>query len=302
MAQKAGIKCGRTTRQEGTCEAPRDDFTRAHIGCFTDSLRRFIQCAFVCLVLGLPGMESRSQTLFHDDLEGGTSHWSVYAYPGAPACTALSYVSILTDPQSNHTPGGAFGFQLSRASDRMVHDFDPTPFPGTGIHLSLWYYDAMNMTSGDFEAFDLRNANNSQILGFATRDYVDRPNLYWCRVLSVTGSDPTGGSGYRATTIQRTLGWHCLEILQFRDPAHLNTADFYVDGVLALHQTDVVDAALTRVVLGLGWSGNPSQTGYVDDITVQAIPEPGAILLACLGVAVILCRRAEHQTIRRLGR
>ena len=150
----------------------------------------------------------------------------------------------------------------------------------------------MNMSYGDFEAFDLRNMDNSQILGFATRAYYDRPDYYWCRVLSVTGPDPTGGSGYRASSIRRTLGWHHLEIVQYRDLEHLNTAEFYIDSVLALRETDVFDTALNRVVLGLGWSGNPSQTGYVDDIRVQIIPEPGLLSLAAAGVvAVVAIRR-----------
>jgi hypothetical protein len=172
---------------------------------------------------------------------------------------------------------------MTRASDRMVHDLDLSLYGPVSLHLSLWYYDALNMSSGDFEAFDLRSPDNSQILGFATRAYADRPDFYWCRVLAVTGYDPTGGSGYRPTGIQRTLGWHHLEILQYRDSEHLNTAEFYVDDVLALRQTDVVDTALNRIVLGLGWSGNPSQTGYADDITVQIVPEPGVWGLALAG-------------------
>jgi hypothetical protein len=119
-------------------------------------------------------------------------------------------------------------------------------------------------------------------------------------VLSVTSTDPTGGSGYRATAIPRTLGWHCLEIYQHRELAYLNTADFYVDGVLALHETDVVDTVVNRLVLGLGWSGNPSQTGYVDDITVQVVPEPSALALALAGIpAAALFRRIASARARR---
>ena len=84
------------------------------------------------------------------------------------------------------------------------------------------------------------------------------------------------------------------------DLAHLHTADFYVDGVLALHETDVVDTAVNRVVLGLGWSGNPSQTGYVDDITVQAVPEPSVLALALAGIpAAALFRRATSARAHR---
>lgn len=238
---------------------------------------------------------AQAQVLFHDDLEAGTANWSVYSYPGAPACTPLTYASTVTVTNANHTPGGAFGFQMTRASDRDVHDLDPSTYGADGLHLSLWYYDAVKMTYGDFESFDLRSTDNSQILGFATRDYSDRPNYYWCRVLKVTGTDPTGGSGYRATTIPRTVGWHDLEIYQYRDTDHLNTAEFYIDGVLALRETDVVDTTLSRIALGLGWNGNPSQTGFVDDITVQAIPEPGVAALALAGAAAALFGQARKR-------
>jgi hypothetical protein len=61
--------------------------------------------------------------------------------------------------------------------------------------------------------------------------------------------------------------------------------------MLALRQTEVVDTTSSRVVLGLGWAGNSSATGYVDDITVQIVPEPAtrclltAALIALPGVA-----------------
>jgi hypothetical protein len=252
----------------------------------------FLLCSAVCLL----GIAGGAQTLFDDNLEGGAGNWSVYSYPGAPVCTPLTYVSNATDPNANHTPGGAFGFKMTQASDRVVHDLDLSLYGSVGLHLSLWYYDAMNMSSGDFEAFDLRSPKNSQILGFATRAYADRPDFYWCRVLTVTGNDPTGGTGYRPTSIRRTSGWHQLEILQYRDLEHLNTAEFYVDGVLALRQTDVVDTELNRIVLGLGWSGNPSQTGYADDITVQIVPEPTLLSLALAGVLTATALRRTGRT------
>lgn len=249
-------------------------------------------CSGLCFL----GVAGDAQAIFSDDLESGPGNWTVYSYPGAPVCTPLTYVSTATNPNANHTPDGAFGFKMTQASDRMVHDMDLSLYGAVGLHVSLWYYDAMNMTPGDFEAFDLRSPNNSQILGFATRDYPDLPNYYWCRVLSVTGYDPTGGTGYRATSIQRTLGWHHLEILQYRDPEHANTAEFYVDGVLALRETDVVDTALNRVVLGLGWSGNPSQTGYTDDISVQVVPEPCELSLVLAGALTAAAFRCIGRT------
>jgi hypothetical protein len=253
---------------------------------------RFLSCSGICFL----GIAGAAQTVFEDNLEGGASNWSVYSYPGAPVCTPLTYASTATDPNANHTPGGSFAFKMTRASDRVVHDLDLSLYGAVGLHLALWYYDAMNMSSGDFEAFDLRSPNNSQILGFATRAYADRPDFYWCRALTVTGDDPTGGTGYRPTSIRRTLGWHHLEILQYRDLEHMNTAEFYVDGVLALRQTDVVDTELNRIVLGLGWSGNPSQTGYADDITVQIVPEPCVLSLALAGALTAAALRRVGRT------
>jgi len=252
--------------------------------------------SFIGLGFCLSGILGQAQTLLHDNLEGGPGNWSVYSFPGAPICTPMTYISTAADPKANHTPGGSFGFKMTRASDRVIHDLNLSPYGNVGLHFSLWYYDAMNLSYGDFESFDLRSPNNSQILGIATRAYSDRPDYYWCRVLSVTGFDPTFGSGYRSTSVKRTVGWHHLEIIQYRDAEHLNTAEFFVDGVLALRQTDVVDTALSRVVLGLGWSGNPSQTGYVDDIMVHVVPEPAMSSLSLAGLTIALARRSGRRS------
>ena len=85
------------------------------------------------------GSVAEGQLIFDDNLEGGAANWSVYSYPGAPACTPLSYVSTATDPNGNHTAGGAFGFEMTRASDRMVTDLNLSSYGSPGLRLSLWY-------------------------------------------------------------------------------------------------------------------------------------------------------------------
>src|ERR1039458_2853243 len=52
---------------------------------------------------------AKGQTIFHDELEGGAGNWSVYAYPGAPACTPMSYVSTGTAPTAHRGRGGGAG-------------------------------------------------------------------------------------------------------------------------------------------------------------------------------------------------
>lgn len=225
------------------------------------------------------------QVLLHDDLETGAGIWSTY--PGSPACTPLSYVTTATEPGANHTPGGKGGFQMTRSSDRVFRDLDSSVYGSAGLHLSCWYYDALNLAASDFESFDIRDEGSSQILGFATRgNFYSASTFYWCRVLDLTSSDLPGG-GYKVTGVQRTLGWHHLEIFQYRDTERVNTAEFYIDDTLALRQTEVVDITLTRVVLGLGWEGNSSQTGFVDDITVSVVPEPSSFSIISSGVLVL---------------
>jgi hypothetical protein len=118
---------------------------------------------------------------------------------------------------------------------------------------------------------------------------------YLCRVL--TAADGSAGPGWTATPILRTAGWHQFEIVQCRGTS-AHTAEFYIDGIMAHRNTNVLDLALDRVVLGLGWSYNIYQAGYVDDIALYVVPEPGVATLAALGAALsMICRRKRPSAL-----
>ena len=86
------------------------------------------------------------------------------------------------------------------------------------------------------------------------------------------------------------------EIVQYRGPS-AHTAEFHIDGVLADRNTDVLDLILDRLVLGLGWSYNIYQAGYVDDIAPYVVPEPAVTALAGLGAALLMVHRRGKRAI-----
>jgi hypothetical protein len=93
-------------------------------------------------------MATAQTPLWTDDLEQGSGNWTIYSFPGAPACTSLQYVSTATDPNCNHTPGGSYGLAMTAASDRVIHDVDLSAYPGASLRLSLWFYDVLDTRSG----------------------------------------------------------------------------------------------------------------------------------------------------------
>jgi hypothetical protein len=229
--------------------------------------------------------QTNGPILFSDDLEQGPDAWTIF--PGNPICTAPRYVTTATDPNANHTLGGSAGFQLTAASDRVYHDIGLTGFPNDGVHLSLWFYDTLDRRAYSFEPFDIRSPNSSQVLGLGA--YFDANN-YEVRVLkSATGTSPN----WLETDVPRTLGWHQFELFQYRQPG-ADTVDFYIDGKLAYHVIDAMDATLNRVVLGLGFANNIYQSGYVDDILVTTVPEPGVATLVVAGGLIAIGRRKSR--------
>jgi hypothetical protein len=92
------------------------------------------------------------------------------------------------------------------------------------------------------------------------------------------------------------VGWHQFEIVQYRGSS-AHAAEIYIDGIMAHRNTNVLDLALDRLVLGLGWSYNIYQAGYVDDIAPYVVPEPAVTALAGLGAALLMVHRRGKRAI-----
>lgn len=212
--------------------------------------------------------------LFSDDLEQGSGYWTVY--PGDPTCTSPALVSTATDPNGNHTPGGSNGLKLTQASDRVHHDVNLSAITGNSVKFTCWYYDTLDNRPGSFESFDIRSQDSSYILGIGAY-YSD--SCYSCRVLSELSHYPNWIESY----IPRSAGWHQFDIYQYRYTG-TDKAEFFVDGRLATRYYTSWDSTLDRIVLGLGWSSNKYQAGYVDDISYSLVPEPGSFLALAGGL------------------
>lgn len=175
---------------------------------------------------------------------------------------------------------------MTQPSDRVYHDVNLGAFAGRSVRLSLWFYDVLDTRPYSFEPFDIRNAETTQVLGVGA-DYSGY--VYKCRVL--TAADGSAGPNWVYTPIKRSVGWHQFEIDQYRG-ANAGKVEFYIDGALAYRNTNAYDVTANRIVLGLGWPGNLYQSGYVDDVSFSAIPEPscliglGAGLVGCMAFAL----------------
>jgi hypothetical protein len=244
------------------------------------------------MLLLLTNVQLSGQTLFSDDLESGTSAWTIF--PGTPICTSPQYVSTATDLNANHTPGGSYGYKLTNASDRVYHDISLASFPTNGVHFSVWYYDTLDTRAYSFEPFDVRTTNSSQVLGLGAYYGID---YYMVRILKDAGGF---SPNWIETSIYRTPGWHQFELYQYRGQT-ADTVDFYIDSTLAYHTTSAQDGTLNRVVLGLGFANNIYQSGYVDDISVTQIPELRTLtfLALVLGVGYTVMVRLKRETQRR---
>ncbi len=183
---------------------------------------------------------------------------------------------------------------MTQPTDRVYHDVDLSSLPGTGVRLSLWFYDVLDTSPFSFEPFDIRSATSSQVLGLGA---YFQTSYYEARVL--TAANGTPGPNWVLTPIPRSVGWHHFEIVQYRG-AQAGKVDFYIDGTLGHHTTDAFDATLDRIVLGLGFAGNNLQSGYVDDISLVAVPEPSTLLLGAMTSAGLLCprQRANRRTVK----
>jgi len=248
-------------------KTPIESYSRAQFG-------RAVHRSLLVIATALAFMQvgNAEIVVFSDDLENGSSNWTTY-----PGSSPLEYVSTLTDPNANRTPGGSYGLKLSDPNDRVYHDVDLTAYPDASVRFSLWFYDTMDRRPFSFSPFDIRTASASQVLGLGVHY---SSNFYRARLLRT--ADGSAAPNWVNTTIPRSVGWHHFEIIQYRGD-QAGTVEYYVDGILGYQTTNAFDATLNRIVLGLGWPGNLYQEGYVDDISYSVIvPEPHSLLLATL--------------------
>ncbi len=226
--------------------------------------------------------------IFSDDFENGYGEWTIY--PGSPTCTAPRLVSTTDDAKCNHTQDGSYGLAMSSSAERVYHDVDLSTLPNCSVKFKLWFYDTMDFRRYGFDSFDIRSTTSDQVLGLGTY-YSSR--VYRYRTLRFANGETR--TEWVNTPIARSLGWHLLEIDQYRGP-EAGKVEFLIDGKLARRATGVYDTTLDRIVLGLGFSGLERQDGYVDDVSYSLVPEPDSTLALTGGllgfVGLVRRRRA----------
>jgi hypothetical protein len=215
--------------------------------------------------------------LWSDDFEHYSGNWTT-----SPGCTSPHCVSTASYPNCNHTPGGSHGLSFADDSDAVYHDMAYEFLAGPVVKLTCWFYDSLD---GDLSALQIRDPDTTDLVGIGAygADYAS--------VVVRSGQGGTWGpTNIFDSGIQRTLGWHRYDIVRY-NVDNAGDMNFYVDGILAHHATDIFDPDLNRIYLGNGnlWGGSLSEC-YIDDVSLT-VPEPsclpalGAGLVALVGFA-----------------
>jgi hypothetical protein len=201
-------------------------------------------------------------------------NWVNLAYRfngGSPYTGGIALQFWFFDPlgpgNSNFRDYGALGFYNTAPSN--------TDYPGTG-----------SLNTGVTQIQRLSLGASSVISGGYD------PNVYQARVV---GAADGYSSGWFNTTTPRSVGWHLAQILV--GPAlgdGTNDVSFYIDNLATPTLTHNSVTPFGYNVIELNTDFGPT-TGYFDDISFSAVPEPSAPALAGLAAAGLAYRRYRRR-------
>jgi hypothetical protein len=178
------------------------------------------------------------------------------------------------DPQGS----GGTGFQDYAALGFYNTAPGNTDYPGTG-NLNTGVAQVQRLSLG---------ASSNQSAGFNATVYQAR----------VVGASDGYAAGWFNTGVARLVGWHHARIAV--GPAlgdGTNDVSFYIDNMTTPALTHNSVEAFGYNVFELN-ADFGAVTGYYDDLTVTAVPEPSSLVLS-LGGFVLLWRRARAASHRR---
>lgn len=221
--------------------------------------------------------------VFSDGFETGDFRkWTLTGTGAAP--------TIVTDRVRS---GGFAAHRGTVAGQRYQADFDPLGQPI--VRLSAWVFDP-GLVDGARQFLELRALDATgalhQLWAIGVHNSVTAPGT-WDRTryqgriaFSLPGVTAPGWfnlTSPRLTTA--TAGWTHFQIEV--DPTH---SRFLVDGVLNAEHPRISDHPITRVVLNTGLSSSGYET-WIDDVSVEAVPEPASLLVLGAGALALLRRR-----------
>jgi hypothetical protein len=235
----------------------------------------------------------------------------------APTSAVLSTAQSVSAPNSIQVPGTA-----TTGQNRNRRSFTETGTVSTGNSLvwSFDFYDSAPTGSPQRNYSNLQDstapAATNQLIAMGFNNNQTGANsggqYYMARILGYTvptTADPDGGptesvGGAGAffklndfISPNRSLGWHNLKVIISTDDGNSTDYAFYVDNILAERVDNVGTAASIRsydnIALGSGLS-NGSTEAFFDNVSLEAVPEPGSLALLGLGGLGLLARRRRH--------
>jgi hypothetical protein len=235
----------------------------------------------------------------------------------APTSAVLSTAQSVSAPNSIQVPGTA-----TTGQNRNRRSFTETGTVSAGNSLvwSFDFYDSAPTGSPQRNYSNLQDstapAATNQLIAMGFNNNQTGANsggqYYMARILGYTvptTADPDGGptesvGGAGAffklndfISPNRSLGWHNLKAIISTDDGNSTDYAFYVDNILAERVDNVGTAASIRsydnIALGSGLS-NGSTEAFFDNVSLEAVPEPGSLALLGLGGLGLLARRRRH--------
>lgn len=217
--------------------------------------------------------------VFSDGFETGNfNKWTEVAGATLPTISS-DPARVRTGQYSAHVSG------VVPSAGRYRADFDSLGQPI--VRLSAWHYESMGpagtgrqfLALNSFHAATLRGlwaiGTHNSVLAPGVHD----PTRYQARIVGA------GAPEWFNLTTPRVAGWRHFQIEV--TPTH---SRFFVDGVLGAETARFGTLAVNRVWLnsGLSAANNPA---WVDDVTVEAVPEPASLLVLGAGALALLRRR-----------